>query len=237
MFGESRRQSFIFWSFGGLAAALTLGAIYWAFFQAGVEVQLGYGQKIFYFHVPSAIAMEVLFFVCAGASAVYLVRGSAVADRLALAAAEVGVLMAVFVLVSGPLWARTFWGHYWEWEPRLTLSLVVFLMYVGYLALRAYGGDDALAKRIAAGLGVAGAPAVYLVKIAVAKWRGTHPRVVWNGGLQDPDMKLAFWLGVFGFACFATVLVWQRYRLERARAEVESLTLECHERDLLEEES
>lgn len=237
MFGETRRQTALFWTLAGLAAACTLASLYWAFFQAGVEVQLGYGQKIFYWHVPSAIAMETLFFVCAGASLVYLVRGSAVADRLALAAAEVGVMMSMFVLISGPLWARTFWGHYWEWEPRLTLSMVVFFMYVGYLALRAYGGDDSLSKRISAGLGVAGAPAVFLARQAVALWRGTHPQVVWKGGLQDPDMKIAFWLGVSGFAFLAAALVWQRYRLERARNEVESLTLECLERDLIEEES
>jgi heme exporter protein C len=145
-------------------------------------------------------------------------------------------LMAIFVLVTGPLWARKAWGTYWEWEPRLTLTLVVFFMYVAFLALRGFGGRDDMSKRIAAGLAVAGLPGIYLVRVAVTKWRGTHPRVVWTGGLKNPDFKIAFALGCFAFACLAVCLVWQRYRLERARDEVDEVVLDMMERDLLEDE-
>jgi heme exporter protein C len=217
----------------GVLSLVTLG---WAFFLAPVEATMGIVQKIFYFHVPGAMAMQLLFVVCGIASFIYLLRPRAFWDQLAVATAEVGVLMGFFALTTGPLWARKAWGHFWEWEPRLTLTLVLAFMFVAYTALRSFGGSDELTKRIAAGLAVAGIPAIYLVRVAVTWWRGTHPRVVWSGGLTDPDMYTAFWLGVAAFLALAIILAWERMRLEAARAAVDELTLELMERDLLEDD-
>ncbi len=233
---KSTGRSPVYWGFFGLAAGLTLTAIYWAFFKAPVEASMGIVQKIFYFHVPCAMAMQALFVVSVLASFWYLVKPSQRADRLAVAAAEVGVAMAAFVLISGPLWARKAWGHYWEWEPRLTLTLVLTFMFAAYISLRSFGGDDPLTKRIGAGIAAAGLPAIWLVRVAVERWRGTHPKVVYRGGLTDSDMKIAFLIGVLGFACLAVVLVWERYCLEASRNKLDELVLEMMERDLLEDE-
>ena len=230
------RRSSTYWGFFGAAAGLSLLTLGWAFFLAPVEATMGIVQKIFYFHVPCAMAMQALFVVCGIASFLYLLKPRAAFDRIAVATAEVGVLMGFFALTTGPLWARKAWGHYWEWEPRLTLTLVLAFMFVAYTALRSFGGSDELTKRIAAGLAVAGIPAIYLVRVAVTWWRGTHPRVVWSGGLTEPDMRIAFWLGVAGIGCLAVVLTWERAKLEAARAAVDELTLELMERDLLEDE-
>lgn len=239
------RRHPVYWIFLALAVGLSLVALYWAFFKAPIPAmklpdgrvfQMRFSQKIFYWHVPTAMAMELMFLLCGAASFVFLYNHSPKADRLAIATAEVGVLMALFVLISGPLWARTEWGHYWEWEPRLVLTMVVMFMYAAYIALRVFGGDDGLSKQIAAGLAVAGMPAIYLIRIAVRRWRGTHPRVVWEGGLQEPNMRIAFWTAVAAFLFIAAVLTWERMRLERAKNEVTELTLEMMERDLLEEE-
>jgi len=232
----TRQRPPAYWAAFGAAALLSLLTLGWAFFLAPVEATMGIVQKIFYFHVPGAIAMQLLFVLCGIVSFMYLLRPRAVLDRLAVSTAEVGVLMGFFALTTGPLWARKAWGHFWEWEPRLTLTLVLAFMFVAYTALRNFGGNDELTKRIAAGLAVAGIPAIYLVRVAVTWWRGTHPRVVWSGGLTDPNMRIAFWLGVASFVAIAVVLVWERMHLESARVAVDELALELMERDLLEDD-
>ena len=101
---------------------------------------MGFVQKIFYFHVPCAIMLFLSTFVCAGGSIAFLFKGSERGDRLAVAAAELGVLFGVCVLTSGPLWGRKAWGVWWQWDARLTTSLLLFLMMVAYLMARRYGG-------------------------------------------------------------------------------------------------
>jgi heme exporter protein C len=227
----------VYWILFALGALMTMFAFYWAFFYAPLEATMGVVQKIFYIHVPVAIAMQVLFIVCGIASLVYLVNPGRRVDQLAVAAAEVGVVMGIFALITGPLWARKAWGHYWEWEPRLTLTLVLAFLFAAYTALRSFGGTDDLTRRIAAGVAIAGIPAIYLVRKAVEWWRGTHPSVIYKkDGLADPDMKIAFYVGALGVACMAAVFVWERYMLEDARNEVDELVLQFMERDLLEED-
>lgn len=210
----------------GLAGVLFFATLYWTFWQAPLEAEMGIVQKIFYLHVPAAIAMQLLFVSCGIASIVVLVKGSPRADAFAVASAEVGVALALCVLISGPLWARKAWGHYWEWEPRLTLTLVLTLLFMAYTALRAFGGVDPLSARIAAGIAIAGIPAIYLVRVAVEWWGGTHPQVVWKGGLQHPDMRIAFGLGIATFVSLAAGLVALRTRMEFARQDLESLALD-----------
>jgi len=224
----------LYWVFFLLAATLIHYTLAWTFFIAPVEAYMGVVQKIFYFHVPAAMAMQTLFVICGITSVYYLFRPGPRSDRLAVACAEVGVLMGAFVLITGPLWARKAWHHWWEWEPRLVLTMVVFLLYMAYLALRRYAGDDSLTKRIGAGLAALGLPAIYLVRIAVERWRGTHPQVIYKGGLTDVNMQIAFGLGVAAFAFLAIVLVWRRWELQRSRDELNELTLEMMEHDLLE---
>src|SRR5918995_2229050 len=110
---------------------------------APFESTMGLVQKIFYFHAPSGIVMFLSAFVCGIASAIFLFRRRESADRVAVAAAELTALFGVIVLISGPLWAREAWGVWWDWEPRLTSSLVLWLMFVAYLLVRRYGGPGA----------------------------------------------------------------------------------------------
>src|SRR3954464_9820293 len=107
---------------------------------APLEPVMGLVQKIFYFHVPCASMLFLSTFVCAGGSIAYLFRGSERGDRVALAAGELSVLFGICVLTSGPLWGRKAWGVWWQWDARLTSSLLLFLMMVGYLIARRYGG-------------------------------------------------------------------------------------------------
>src|SRR6202043_295183 len=111
---------------------------------------------IFYYHVPSAWTAFVLFLINFVSSVVYLIRRNPKADILALVTAEVGVVFCTVVLVTGPIWARPVWGIWWTWDLRLTLTLVLWLIYVSYLMLRRFS-DSSQTPKLAAVLAIFGA--------------------------------------------------------------------------------
>jgi heme exporter protein C len=229
---------------GRAAAALALvslvavaSALCAVFFVAPLEATMGIAQKIFYFHVGSAMNMLLSFGACAIAGGTYLaIRGSrpraaALADAIGVATAEVGVTLGAIVLVTGPLWARKAWGTWWTWEPRLTLSLMVFLLFLAYIALRAFAGGDRFGRGVAAGLSILGIPAIYFIHFAVGRWGGNHPEVVYKGGLTNPSMVLAFWLSVAAMALVATTLAVIRATIEVRRQRLDELFLQLDRED------
>ena len=142
--------------------------------QAPPESTMGLVQKIFYFHLPSWLGMYSAIFTCGVASILVLAKGSAVADRFAVAGAELAVLFGANGLVTGPLWARKAWGVWWTWEVRLVSALLLWLVFVAYLIVRRYAGpgSDKLAAAVAL-FGTAVSPFVY---ISVNFWRTMHPK-------------------------------------------------------------
>jgi heme exporter protein C len=131
-------------------------------------------QKIFYFHMPSWVAMYCGLAVCGLASIVYLFKGSRAADRYAVSAAELVVLFGLNGLVSGPLWARKAWGVWWQWDARLTISLLLELIFVAYLLVRKYGGPGS--EKLAAAVGIFGVAVSPFVYVSVNIWRTIHPK-------------------------------------------------------------
>src|ERR1700757_5285763 len=123
---------------GLLTAALLSYALYQALVVAPTEQTMGEVQRIFYYHVPSAWTAFLLFMINCGASIWYIVKRGAKADALALATAEVGLVFCTVVLITGPIWAKPVWGIWWTWDLRLTLTLVLWLIYVSYLLLRRF---------------------------------------------------------------------------------------------------
>ncbi len=219
----------------GLCAVLMWATLYAVFFVAPVEMQMGIVQKIFYFHVPCGQAMYLGFIVSAVCSAVYLWKRDERWDAVALAAAEVGSLFCLSVLLSGPLWARKAWGVWWTWDPRLTSTLLAGMIFFAYLVLRSAGNTGEVEKRFAAGLAILGFLDLPVIKYSVERWRGTHPTVVsGKGGGIHPDMMPAFVLGVVTFLLLAIMLIWLRARTERFRQRIEALELDAVERGLLE---
>src|SRR5213596_1781319 len=163
----------------GFAAALIVAALGFVavpllIVSAPIEPVMGLVQKIFYFHVPCAIMMFVSTFTSAGGSLMFLFKGSERGDRVAHAAAELGVLFGACVLVSGPLWGRKAWGVWWQWDARLTSSLLLELILVGYLLVRKYGGPGA--EKLAAGLALFGTVDSIFVYKSVDWWRTVHPK-------------------------------------------------------------
>ena len=215
---------------------LVPAALYYIFAYAPVEQQMGVVQKIFYFHVPCANAMYVGFGVCSLASMVYLAKRDERWDALAVAAAEVGMLFCLTVLVTGPLWGRKAWGVYWTWDPRLTSTLLEAMIFFAYLVLRSFGSLGEVEKRFAAGLAVIGLLDIPVIKYSVQRWRGTHPTVIsGKGGGIHPDMRPALLCGFLLIILLAVGLIWLRARAERMRQRVAALELEAAERGLLED--
>jgi len=187
---------------------------------------MGFVQKIFYFHVPCAIMQFLSSFVCAGGSIAFLFKGSERGDRLAVAAAELSVLFGVCVLTSGPLWGRKAWGVWWQWDARLTSSLLLFLMMVGYLLARRYGGPAG--RKLSAALALFAAINVPLVYKSVDIWRTVHPRTTVVPQL-DHRMMPAFWSSFALITLVWALLLTVRVRLERARAELATLRMDADE--------
>jgi heme exporter protein C len=194
--------------------------------KAPIEPNMGLIQKIFYFHVPCAIMLFLSTFVCAGGAIAFLFKRSERGDRIALAAAELSVLFGVCVLTSGPLWGRKAWGVWWQWDARLTSSLLLFLMMVGYLLARRYGGPAG--RKLSAALALFAAINVPLVYKSVDIWRTVHPQTTVVPKL-DPKMMPAFWSAFFLITLVWALLLTIRVRLERARAELAELRLDAED--------
>src|SRR5438132_6337594 len=207
--------------FALLTLVLLSYALYEALVAAPTEQTMGDVQRIFYYHVPSAWTAFLLFLVNFVASVVYLVNRSDKADMVALVTAEVGVVFCTVVLVAGPIWARPVWGIWWTWDMRLTLTLVLWLIYVSYLVLRRFS-DSAQTQKLAAVLAVFGALDVPLVYFSIWFFRTQHPQpVIGGGGSMDPRMLHVLLISWMAFLCFAFLVCWSRFRLAKLHREVE----------------
>jgi heme exporter protein C len=204
-----------------VTAGLLTFALYEALVVAPTEQTMGDVQRIFYYHVPSAWTAFLLFFINFGASLVYLIKRNTKADILALVSAEVGVVFCTVVLVTGPIWARPVWGIWWTWDMRLTLTLVLWLIYVSYLVLRRFSSGSQT-PLVAAVLAIFGALDVPLVYFSIWYFRTQHPSpVIGRGGELDPRMAHVLLINWLAFSCFAFLVCWSRYRLEQVKRDVD----------------
>src|ERR1700738_1673358 len=204
-----------------LTVLMLVYALYQALVVAPTERTIADVHRIFYSHVPSAWTAFLLFFVNLVASVVYLVKRNPKADAIALVSAEVGVVFCTVVLVTGPIWARPVWGIGWAGDIRLTTTLVLWLIYVSYLVLRKFS-DSSQTPKLAAVLAIFGALDVPLVYFSIWFFRTQHPQpVIGGGGSMDPRMVHGLLISRTAFLCFAFLVCWSRYRLEKLRRDVE----------------
>lgn len=185
--------------FLGLTAIMLINICVIVFY-APVERTMGIVQKVFYFHVASAwvglLALTVVF----AASILYLWKRTERANDLALASAEIGTVFISCTLLTGPLWAYPIWNTWWTWDPRLTTTLVLWFMYVAYIALQGGGAAEAR-KRLAAVYGIICFVNVPLVFFSTRWWRSIHPVVVTGEGMGlTSEMKAAMFLSVGVFS-------------------------------------
>ena len=179
-------------------------------------------QKVMYYHAPSGMVMLTSGMIAGVASAVFLWRKNRAADHVAVSAAELTAVYGIILLLTGPLWARKAWGVWWQWDARLTMSFVGWLIALAYLVVRKYGGPGS--EKLAAGLAIFGAANVPFIYISVNIWRTIHPQTTVATSLPA-GMRGPFWFCVGAFFLLYTLLMTARVRLERQRAALDDLYL------------
>ncbi len=170
--------------------------------------------RLMYIHLPAVALAYTGFFITMVGSIIHLRNGSVFWDLLAGAAAEIGVVFGMLMVISGALWGKPTWGVYWQWDPRLTSTTVMLIMYVGYLALRNLDLPTDIRSRRAAVLGIISFANVIIVRYSVQWWRGLHQGQTIGVDTQlDGLMLFSLFLGVVAFMFTGAWLLMHRFRV------------------------
>ena len=203
-----------------LAAVVGLAGVYLlALRYTPVELRQGMAQKIFYLHVPAAWCALMAFSLVGVTSALYLWLHDPRLDRFAASSAEVGVAFSAVMLTTGPIWAKPIWGTWWTWDARLTLTLFLFFLFIGYLALRASVHDPAERARFSAVVGILGMLLVPFIHLSVYLFRTLHPQPVVlkpSAPSLPPEMLRTLLISMAVFTLLYVGLVTLRYALALA---------------------
>lgn len=208
---------------GTLGVGLMLVVHWMVFFWVPTERSQGIVQRIFYIHVPAAWVAFMAFGIVAVFSALYLWRKNVRYDMAAHSAAEGGMVYTVIVLLTGPLWGRVAWGTWWVWDPKLTLTLILWFIYLGYFLVRASTDNSERGRRFAAVLGIVGALDIPLIYFSVVWFRSMHPGPVvmrGDGPSIEPEMLATLMTGLAASTLIFLSLFLFRYRLERVKQAV-----------------
>ncbi|MBI4164442.1 MAG: cytochrome c biogenesis protein CcsA [Acidobacteria bacterium] len=207
----------------GVTILWLLIAVWMIFFYAPREATMGEVQRIFYIHVPAGWTAFLAYFIVFVGSVIFLAKRSQAADDLAHAAAEVGFVFCTSMIVTGPLWAKPAWGIWWTWDARLTMSFLLWLLYVSYLMLRSYVFNPGRSALLAAVVGIIGFVDVPVNYMAIRWWRTQHPQPVIGGGEGsglEPAMRLTLYFCAGAFWCLFAYLVRERLAIARLRREL-----------------
>lgn len=219
----TRRAAAVFSLLGGAAL---LAVLWMVFFYVPTEVTMGVVQRIFYVHVPSAWVAFLATGITALCSVGYLWLRDERLDAVAVSSAELGTLFTTIVLLTGPLWGRIAWGAWWVWEPRLTLTLLLWFIYLGYFMLRGATESPERGKRFSAVLAIVAAVDIPLIHLSVQWFRSQHPKPVIlrpEGPVADPAIVRTLLLSFLAFTLLFLGLLMFRYGLERLRQQAEAL--------------
>jgi heme exporter protein C len=209
---------------GIITLVLMTLAIFMVFVYVPTEAEQGIVQRIFYFHVPCAWAAFACFALVAISGMFYLGFGQQVWDDLGYAAAEVGMLFCTLVLITGSIWAKPIWGTWWTWDSRLTTTLILWLLYAGYLMLRIMADELPQVGRFAAVVGIVAAADVPVIVVSVRLWRTIHPAVIvtrqGGHGLEDPRMIATLLVSMAAFSALCAWLLMLRFATLRTNARI-----------------
>ena len=205
-----------------IIAPLTLLACgLWVFVFAPTETEQGFVQKIMYIHVPSVIVTYLAFFVTFAFGIAYLWKRHLVFDRIAKVSAEIGLIFCAMVLLSGAIWGRPTWGTYWVWDARLTTTLLLFLIFLGYFLLRLSVQDREKEARFASVLGIIGFLDIPIVHKSVEWWRTLHqPSTLFKveeGAAKPampPELLYPLLASMFAMLLFYGYLMLLRWQME-----------------------
>lgn len=208
------------WPPGWLAVVALATTVVIGLLVVPADAAQGDVQRIMYVHVPSAWLAYLAFFVTLVAGLLYLRRADLGYDRVAVASAEIGLVLTGLTLATGAIWGKATWGKWWDWDPRLTTTAILFVIYAGYLLLRQSVVDRRRRARLAAVFGTVGFLNVPIVHFSVLWWRGLHqpPTVIRPGDPTIDHLLLAELLAsVLSFTLVYLWLLRQRVDLEAAR--------------------
>jgi heme exporter protein C len=212
----------------GPALAVSTGvvmtvALFMMFLYAPTDRVQGPVQRVFYLHLPMAWLAYLAFFVVFIASIAYLIKRNRRWDQVARSSAEVGLVFTTLVIITGSLWGRPIWGTFWEWDARLTTTLILWFIYLAYFMIRAYISDTERAMRYAAVVGIIGFIDVPIIHMSVRWWRTLHPEpiVTQASGPAMPDTMLyTLTVSLLAFTLFYGYLLYQKLIIEQTKDEL-----------------
>ena len=216
---------------GALALAFVLAGLYFGLVQAPPDAYQGDVQRIMYLHIPSILTAYLSFFIVFVGSCIFLWKRERRDDILASSAAEIGVLFTGLTIIEGSIWGKPTWGVWWTWDARLTLTAILFLIFVGYLMLRSLIEDEDRGAVSAAILGIIGFLDIPLIHMSVYWWRTLHqpPSILRPDKLPweniHPSMLIALSINFIAFLLLYFYLLSVRLRLGEMREEVKRLRL------------
>jgi len=206
-----------------VAVAAVVGIYIRAIYFTPVEVRQGLAQKILYVHAPAAWVAFLAFGLVALMGILYLWLKDPKFDQIAEASAEVGLMFTTVVMITGPLWGKPVWGTYWTWDARLTLTLFLWFIYVGYVILRGAIDDRDMRARFSSVLGIMGAALIPFIHLSVYLFRTLHPQpVLMKPGAPSMPADMTTTL-ILSFLAFTLMYVWllrERYLLAIERDNV-----------------
>lgn len=215
---------------GAATLILMVTSLYLVFEYVPTAAEQGIVQRIFYFHVPCAWVAFAAFGLVAISGVFYLWLGDQLWDDLGYASAEIGTVFCTLVLITGSIWAKPIWGTWWTWDSRLTTTFILWLLYGGYLMLRAMADDTPEVARYGAVLGIVAAFDVPVVIVSVRLWRTIHPAVLvtrqGGHGLEDPRMIITLVVATVAFTVLFAWLLMLRFGQLRVRSRMKELRRE-----------
>ena len=213
------KRNILFW----LSVALMMVALYLIFVYVPTEKTMGIVQRIFYLMVPMGWLSLLSFLIVFIGSILYLIKKKGKWDIVARSSAEVGIVFTTLTLIVGALWARPIWGVWWAWEPRLTSTLVLWLIYLAYFLVRSFATEKSRGATFAAAVGIVGFIDLPIIVLATTLWRGMHPGpIILQGGLAPP-MLLTLLVSITAFTALFFLILIQQVSLRNDEIGIERL--------------
>lgn len=208
-----------------LSLALMVTALYLVFVYVPTEQTMGIVYKIFYLMVPMGWLSLLSFLIVFVGSILYLVKRESKWDILAHSSAEAGIIFTTLALLTGAIWAKPVWGVWWAWEPRLTSTLILWLLYLAYFMVRSFATEESRGATFAAVVGIVGFIDLPIIVLTTTLWRGMHPEpIIFQGGLA-PSMLVTLLVSITAFTALYSLLLIQRVSMKNDETEVKKLRI------------
>lgn len=197
---------------------------YAALIYAPTETIMGNIQRIFYFHMGTVWVATIAFMIVFVASIIYLINGKKKWDVLAYTSAEIGVLFITLTIITGSIWAKPVWGTWWTWDPQLTTTFILWILYIVYLLIRANSGFDEKKAKYSAVFAIIAFIDLPLVYISARVMRGISPVVFGpGGGGIEPKMLNALLITLVSFTLLFILLLIERVKVENLKYQINKL--------------